>query len=528
MTNLKLKKYDGALISIIPGEPLALEETREYEIVFDGEVESCQVYFGSAPLEPDSKGCLSIRPGYWVGDTELRIDWADESLSVPVRVQPRKEKLPDTLWVAMLQDLESWLPGVSVGIEGGKSGQVGTSGVSVPFIAEALIPLITTFEKAIRALLETPRSLDVSIWEDVPLRMVRRVDRETLNWVSRHPEFGVHLDPWKSLESIDQQPWLPQRKTIDVLDHPANRYISWLVRRVERVLKITAEGLIAASNNNATDDNVFWSHSRAKRLRDGADRLLSLWRTSFLKEVPREPLTEAALQVIFDDPGYTRVHKIGRLFLNPFFQFDLDANKLQAAVRPSFTIYELWCFLAVSDQLKKAFSDWKWASVGLQKLLDPLASGEGAVCRAAGPAGEVIETRFNATFSSYFSRKGKARWSISGERRPDIIVSYKPEEGEGRWVSLDAKYRVGRSNLADAFSSVHIYRDALRYEGYSGPCQASVLLSPATSDDTAEWFSQEFLETYDEGIWEIKPGLENYEVGTWLIDTLIDNPKESG
>lgn len=522
MTNLKLRKYNGDLIPITPGQRLSLEETRSYEVVFDGVMEACQVFWGGVLLAPDSKGCLSIRPGHWIGDSELRIEGSSEILSVPVRVQPRVEKLPDVHWIAILQDLEAWLPGATTGIEGGKEGQVGDAGVTAPFIAEALIPVIAAFERAIKALLEYPRRLDVSVLEDVPLRMVRRVDRETLNWVSRHPEFQKHLDPWKSLELTEQQPTLPQRKTIDILNHPANRYISWLIRRVEKVLRNTAEGLESASKANETDDNVFWCSSRAKRLRDGADRILRIWRTSFLSNIPGEPLTEAALLVVLDDPIYTRVHKIGRLFINPLFQLNQDGEKPQASVRPSFAIYELWCFLAIGEQLKQLLPEWKCVTTGLKNLLGPFSTGEGALHRLTSQNGKRIEVLFNATFVNYFSRTKNTRWSISGVRRPDIIVSFKTGQIEGKWVSLDAKYRVGCNNLSDAFSSVHIYRDALRYTGYGGPCQASVLLSPSQSDDTMEWFSDEYLETYREGIWELKPGLAGCGLGEWLIKLLLN------
>lgn len=522
MTNLKLRTYNGDLIPVASGQRLSLEETREYEVVFDGDTEACQVFWGNVLLEPDSRGRMTIRPGYWVGDAELKIEGPAESLTVPVRVQPREEKLSDSLWVAMLQDLETWLPGVSTGIEGGKDGQVGETGASVPLIAEALIPVIAAFERAIRAILEFPRRLDVSVLNDVPLRMVRRVDRETLKWVSRHPEFHAHLDPWQSIELTGQQPILPQRKTIDILDHPANRYISWLIRRVENVLRKTADGLESASTANPTDDNVFWCHSRAKLLREGADRIFRLWRSTFLSSIPNEPLSEAALLVVLDDPAYTRIHKIGRLFINPLFQFDNDATKPQASVRPSFSIYELWCFLAVGKQLNQLLPDWKYVSSGMKHLLGHSATGEGALHRLTNQYGDEIEVLFNASFAGYFNRSDKLRWSISSERRPDIIVSFKPNQEEGKWISLDAKYRVGRNNLSDAFSSAHIYKDSLRYDGFGGQCLASVLLSPSRSEDSADWFSSEYLEIYHEGIWELKPGIIGRQVGEWLVRILLN------
>ncbi|WP_224961256.1 nuclease domain-containing protein [Geomonas subterranea] len=420
----------------------------------------------------------------------------------------------------MLQDLEAWLPGITTGAEGGKGGQVGAVGVSAPLIAEALTPLVGCLEKALRAVIEHPRRLDVTTMEDVSLHMVRRVDRETISWAARHPEVSVFLDPWTLIDHKQCEPILPQRLSVDVLDHPANRYISWLVGRVELVLRNTAAGLDAISKAKPMDETAVWCKLRSAKLQTSADQLFKLWRVSFLRDIRKEPLTEAALQVVLDEPEYARVHKIGRLFLNPLFQLQRDEEKPAAAVRPSFSVYELWCFLAVGKQLKELLPTWQWTCKGGNNLIGPSATGEGALHRAVGPAGEILEVRFNPTFASYFARSGKCRWSISGERRPDIIVSYESLEREGVWVCLDAKYRVGRDSLSDAFASAHIYHDSLRYEGFGGCCKSAVLLSPSKSPDTEEWFSNIYLDKYHVGVLELKPGLSCLSAATWLLNQL--------
>lgn len=507
---------------VLPGQILRIEENSRYTVIFADRANPSPVHFGGVALVPDDSGCLSIRSGHWVGNVELRVGDGAEGFVVPVRVEPRKEKLPDDLWVAMLQDLEAWLPGVTTGLEGGRSGQVGQDGVSVPLIAEALLPLVPLFVRAVKVLLESPRQLDVSVLQDVPLRKMRRVDRETLKWVSRHPEIHAYLDPWKSLELKGEPPVLPLRKTIDVYDHPVNRYVSWLVCRVSKVLGETAAQLEKSCTGDLMEESLFWRHARGNQLRDGAEQIHALWKGSFLSDISKEPLSEAALQVVFDDPVYSRVHKFGRLFLNPLFRLDPDVSKPQAAVRPSFSIYEIWCFFSVGQQLKTILPDWKWKTQGIGNILGSSGTGAGAFHRAVNDDGSRLDVLFNPTFSSYFSRKGKSRWSTSGQRRPDIVVSFKPKSGEGKWVSLDAKYRVGQKNLEDAFASVHIYRDALRYEGHGGECQASVLLAPSCSEDAKDWFEPFFRETFSEGVWELKPGQDGAGLGEWLIGLLVD------
>lgn len=91
----------------------------------------------------------------------------------------------------------------------------------------------------------------------------------------------------------------------------------------------------------------------------------------------------------------------------------------------------------------------------------------------------------------------------------------------GRWLCLDAKYRVGRRNLADAFSSVHIYWDALRYEGRGGSCREVALLAPAITPDSKEWFSETFFDKFRCGVWELHPGVKpNSRFSRWIVDCL--------
>jgi hypothetical protein len=197
------------------------------------------------------------------------------------------------------------------------------------------------------------------------------------------------------------------------------------------------------------------------------------------------------------------------------------SDSLPAAVRPSFTLYELWCFLAIQRQLERVLPGWNWSSKKLTSILIPTGTGTGAQYKAIDDGGSALTLDFNPKFNGYFNRSGKPRWSLSGERRPDIIVTLKPQGREGAWLCLDAKYRAGRTNLAAAFQSAHIYRDSLRYDGFGGPCRAAALLAPSNSEDVDEWFSPEFLNRFKTGIWELKPGISSSnELGKWVIKTL--------
>jgi hypothetical protein len=65
--------------------------------------------------------------------------------------------------------------------------------------------------------------------------------------------------------------------------------------------------------------------------------------------------------------------------------------------------------------------------------------------------------------------------SISGERRPDIVITVKSPTG-CRFIVMDAKYRVKRESVLNAMTSAHLYHDSLRWKGHRP--DLSVLLVP--------------------------------------------------
>ena len=107
-------------------------------------------------------------------------------------------------------------------------------------------------------------------------------------------------------------------------------------------------------------------------------------------------------------------------------------------------------------------------------------------------------------------------------------MTWKPTNtGEPAWLCLDAKYRPGKKNLADAFESVHLYRDALHDSEFGGQCRTACLLAPASSEDTAVWFSDPFRAEFDTGIFQLTPGAMGsgtgeLALGRWIAETLME------
>ncbi len=495
---------------------LRLEEDRRYELSTPG---SDAAWLERLPLPVLGAGRFGLAIGRWVSPRALtlRHDHAGvERGRVPVVVVPRGEKLSESAWEALLRDLERWLPGVSVGTEGGTHGAVGASGASAPLIAMALTPLVPALLQAVAAVAEAPRRHTVAVFAEEPLRRARRADRESIRWVGRHPDVAAALDAWRDSERAGAEPRWLQGRAEDRLDHPVNRYAAWLLGRVVAVLRRTAEALASLADGSGEDDGRAWCSARARDVGHAAAAIERAVDGSFLAALAPAPPSEAALLVIADDPVYARLHHLGRRFVSPLFA--LDGAGHAAAARPSFELYEVWCLLALQRALATVLPSLAWRSHGLGALL------RGGTGSGAGFVGDDAHGRytidFNPTFASWHEREGRPRWSLSGERRPDLVVTHRSARG-ARWVCLDAKWRVGRDNLADAFTSVHIYRDALRDDSAGGPCVGAALLSPACRPGTEDWFSAEFRDRFGCGAFVFAPGLEGSTISAnWLIDTL--------
>lgn len=489
-----------------PGQALLLQEAKRYTLSHSGAVEA---FLGKRRLTLNVElGGFSLEIPHAVGHLERLLVTTDagETLHCSVRIEPREEKLSPEAWSAMLADLDAWLSGVTVGEEVATHGQVSAMGVSAPRLVEALLPTLPALRGALRTILEAPRERARTEVEDVPIHAVRRADGATVRWLSRHPEVVSALGDGGS----GRPPLVPQRLGLDTVDHPANRYLAWLALRVLAVLDDCAKELrridhkLAASPDDAEDRA--WLSPKLAGIEAEAEELRALRTRSFLRSLPVQTATEASLAVFQDDPRYARFHRLARPFLSPRFRLQSSEDSPKAAIRPSFTLYELWTFLALQRLLERELQDGVWSHDKLNTLLSLDSTGEGALYRADLPGQGRLDLLFNATFRGYFNRCKNDRFSLTGERRPDLVLTWKPLSGEARWICLDAKYRAGRSNLADAFESLHIYRDSLRYEDFGDRCRTAYLLTPAQDNDCADWFSADFIETYGLGAFRLTPG----------------------
>jgi hypothetical protein len=511
---MEFQDEKGRRLDLIQDGVARLEEKRDYRFAVQlGEAarEGWKAWFGELELEWDPSGTAFVmRTGHWVGSQSLRVQGPQGEQRLQVEVRPRSEKLSGDAWAHLLRDLDRWLQGSTVGREGGLHGEVGFSGSDTAGVASVLGELVPAFLSALETLLRAPRERSVEHWTEAPVHSVRQADRETLRWLVRHPDVYQSVLGRTEERREGREVLVPRRAWRGDLDHAANRYVVWLAGRVASRLRETGERLGKGLNQRKSldPDLKLWCQGRIQRLAEGAKALDALVHRPPLGGLPSEPPSDSALLTLADDPAYARVHAFGQLFLSPRFQLPEDEALLKAPVRPSYELYELWTFLALQRLLEEHLPGAHWTKEGVDRLRFFDESPNGASFTAHWPGRGRLGLYFNQPFPGFLTQKKEERWSISGARRPDLVVTWRPEAGQGRWLCLDAKYRTGERNMAEAFESAHLYRDALRWRGLGerGRCSGAVLLVPSMDSETAPWFEKDFRDEHSVGAFCLTPG----------------------
>jgi hypothetical protein len=310
--------------------------------------------------------------------------------------------------------------------------------------------------------------------ESAPLHRVRRVDRLTTIAVLRSPAVAVLFTGTEDAPTIAPDGRLDIPVVEETLDAAANRAMMALVLGLLRRVRALRERLQQVIDRERISDtrtslSARWP-ARGQFLDDLKAHLTFLSRQSPFVDVRRAEITAAGLTAIAADPIYSRAW--GRGWRAVRHGVDSGETVERLWVSPSWEIYERWCFLRVGQLLAAKLPAWNWHR---------LKSPDRWVGSCPGRNGEL---RLQPTFRSQ-ERETEGRWSISGERVPDLVLTVHDADAV-RFVVLDAKYRTSRSNVLDAMGSAHIYQDSLRIR--SRRPDASLLLIPSAGG--ASWLEQ--------------------------------------
>lgn len=466
---------DGTQVPV--ADELELEEGTSTCLVAPDAV---AVWLGARALKRHGAG-WEIPVGYWVSarSLALRIEGPGGRKVVATRVRPAASKLSADQWGLMVDDVESFLAGASLGEAGGTDGSVETTGPADGVRIEVLTTLVGPLLRALEDLVQSPRYRDATATHPVRLSRMRRLDGAGTLAVAR---------------GLDE---VSSRVGVDRLDHPANRWISARVREAQRAFAAAAARLAQVEPADALDeDRVAWARARGARCSDAAEALRRLLQDTFLGALPPGGAGESVLPTLLGDPRYARAHRLLRVLLSP--RFRLDGSGPGAAVRHSYSMWELWCFRQVVAEEAAARPGWTRT-----QALAPLRSSTGSGASVTLTNGnDRVVVRFNPTFALLAPG---GRFSLTRELRPDITI-HERADGGARWWVYDAKWRVGRRALGEGFDSVHRYRDALVDEAFGGRAAAAWLIAPSAGDAPQAWLDPEWQRRWGMGVRVRVPG----------------------
>lgn len=495
-----------------------LEEARTWRVTFsDGAtVRACSL--GPVPLARGDDGAFVLTVGHAVGAAELTVETEETTHRQRIELRPRAQKLDVESWCALVDDLNAWLPGIILGLSEASQGSVAREGTPAGLLAAAVAPLVPALVRSVEAVVRAPRTVEYARDEQRRMHTVRRASADTLRWLGRHPSVMVFARSEASAVATSD-PWVSAR-VIDVsLDHPANRAVRWYAGQVARHLRPIAAALRRAGSGRF-DTTKIWCEAKARVLDEAANSLDRAVTRSFLSQIPAEPPGPSALLALADDPVYARVLRLARRILGARFSPHAQDDALPAPVRASFDLYELWCLLALRRALDAVLGEDAWTHPKHRR--DDLFGHElhGLTLRRAAPGGE-IEIGYNLTFHSHLVAPENDRVALTGERRPDLVVLWRPTEGAPTWVVLDAKYRVSKQALNESFAALHVYRDGLWWRSRGGRPRAGLLFVPEVSAECAPWATPAFRDTFGLGLWKLRPGsTPDAELGGWLLGVL--------
>jgi len=183
-------------------------------------------------------------------------------------------------------------------------------------------------------------------------------------------------------------------------------------------------------------------------------------------------VSAAGLNAISGHPPYAAAYQRGWQLLRHGINGQSAGETLPLS--PTWEIFERWCFLCLTSTLQELFPGLHWKR--RTKDVDRLTQ-EGSA------EGIALSIHLQKTFGPMDQNTEATRhYSISGERRPDIVITYAAGDIR-RFLVFDPKYSVSRTSVLAAMEAAHIYRDCLRWEGRAP--DLSLLLIPANG--AASW-----------------------------------------
>lgn len=484
----------GLVASVKGDDGLAPKQNRGFqemrEVIFQGpENKGWRLLIDDVPLTMDEArpGIWTWGPGFYAGEVEATLQDATGSCQGCWRldVSPDVNKLGRDAFIGMLKEIYEFDPTLALGKEPAPARQqFGALGEHQDSVIELLRlrSRATDIEQSLRVLLQEPiRSLRTRRRLSSP-HLVRRADRHTALSALRQPALlaAIGIIQADAFPTFTKQPMADVPTVSYHYDNATNRCLLHALRALIRRCKNLRDRLETEADRADSAIAQRWPEWK-KFLDVFHQKLKTAERRLPFPEVTKAEVTAAGLNAVAAHPLCARFWRVSWEALRHGVTGPEPADWLP--LNPTWGLYERWCFLALRRWLMKLLpDDVDWC--------DDASSGADRLLSGQSSKGTTVRLHLQRTFGSSENRP-KEFWSISRERRPDIVLDWQRGD-DGGFLIFDAKYRVARTNVLDAMGSAHIYNDSLRMN-QTRPV-ASVLLTPARTEvpwlETPEFFNQ--------------------------------------
>ena len=323
------------------------------------------------------------------------------------------------------------------------------------------------FLKQVEKISFRPHKMIQPISRSIPLAQVKRLTPASL----RDPRIAHFAnDPAVAAESLSST-WVNATGLMPTFDSPSNRALKSLMTRMAAQISTLMVNVQQGRLGGDKEEQEQRRPYREQQLQHLLKQINGLLRAEPFSSVSRVETTAASLIQISAQPEYSSAYRNGMRAL--WLGFEGSNMRDHLPVKPTWGIYEAWCFVRLLASLSQRFDGAVWKSI-----VDGAIKADESYTISLG--GANLELHFQASFSPVSSNTARqAGWSLSRQRYPDIIAVLRQGD-HSEFVVLDAKYRRHRSNVLDAMESAHIYHDSLRI-GTRRP-EFCALLLPAEAD----------------------------------------------
>ena len=469
-----------------------------------------QLLIDDQPLE-SSDGYWVWSPGFYAGQVraELLVHGCQVVATYVLDVSPAPGKLGRDVFQVMLDEIWNFDPRLVLGTEPPQSPVGHETQVADPWLEYARLRSYgDSFVRALGAIARHPIRELRAERALLPLQYVRRADRQTALAAVRIPAVSAVLAGHdSSLPSTKTLPLFDVPVTQETLDAAANRCIAMVTQAVARRALQLKQTLEMAADSEIESETRSDLASRWPRRRVFLNGLLQQLRqvqgVSPIRDVTRLEISAAGLNAVSADPAYSRAYALAWRILRHGVDGPPDGEQMW--ICPTWEIYERWCFVRMGKALQAHRPEYRWSVLAGHK-------SNARAALAAFKGNEVCtELLLQPQFPAGDANSKSGFRSVSGRREPDIVITF-CEGSRRRWYVLDAKYRTTRSNVLDAMSSAHIYRDSLRW--HQRKPESAVLLVPRSGG--APWMEEpDFIHAHHVGVCALSPDTD--------IGELLDN-----